>query len=154
MGHWIKQYSEIIGKCYAEICHCRTVLNETGSISGIFREPKTRVIFGNHDQITIHKEQGILYKFIPEKIMFSSGNKDERHRMAKIAHHDEVVVDLFAGIGYFSLPMAVYSKPQQIYTCEINPLSYQFLQENRQNWLVTSQSYIPHYLTQKTVRWS
>jgi len=126
----LKQYAQAIGKCYAEICHCQTVLDEQGSISGMFRVPKTRVIYGNHDQITIHKEQGIIYKFIPEKIMFSSGNKDERNRMAMIAHRDEIVVDLFAGIGYFSLPMAVYSKPQQIYSCEINPLAYRFLQEN------------------------
>ena len=126
----LEDYTTGIGKCYAEICHCKTVLDEQGSISGMFREPKTRVIYGIHDKITTHKEQGIFYKFIPEKIMFSSGNKDERNRMALLAHRDDIVVDLFAGIGYFSLPMAVYSKPQHIYSCEINPLAYRFLQEN------------------------
>jgi len=34
--------------------------------------------------------------------MFSSGNMDERIRMSMISDKNEVVVDLFAGIGYFN----------------------------------------------------
>ncbi len=58
--------------------------------------------------------------------MFSSGNMNERIRMSNISKPNEVVVDLFAGIGYFTLPIAVYSKPKKIYACEKNPISYDF----------------------------
>jgi tRNA wybutosine-synthesizing protein 2 len=54
----------------------------------------------------------------------------ERRRMATIAATNETVVDLFAGIGYFSLPMAVYSKPKKIFACEINPIAYSYLCAN------------------------
>ena len=42
----------------------------------------------------------------------------------------EVVVDMFAGIGYFTLPMAVHSRPKRIVAIEINPVAYGYLVEN------------------------
>jgi tRNA wybutosine-synthesizing protein 2 len=42
----------------------------------------------------------------------------------------EVVVDMFAGIGYFSIPMAVHSRPKKIMAIEINPESFFYLKEN------------------------
>ena len=39
-------------------------------------------------------------------------------------------IDLFAGIGYFSIPIAVYSKPKKIYACELNPIAFNYLQKN------------------------
>jgi tRNA wybutosine-synthesizing protein 2 len=55
---------------------------------------------------------------------------DERLRMASISNEKEIIVDLFAGIGYFTMPMAVHSKPKKIFACEKNPVSYDYLCEN------------------------
>ena len=57
------------------------------------------------------------------------GNLEERKRMSGYGR-DEVVVDMFAGIGYFSIPMASYSKPRKIISIEINPVSFHYLKEN------------------------
>ena len=62
--------------------------------------------------------------------MFSSGNMDERIRMAKISNKNETVVDLFAGIGYFTLPIGVYSKPKKIIACEKNQVAFHYLEDN------------------------
>jgi tRNA wybutosine-synthesizing protein 2 len=126
----LRRYSYIIGKSYAKTLKCKTVLNDIGGISGIYREPNVEVIYGSKNTVTIHKENGIKFKLDPQRIMFSSGNIDERIRMANISNKNEIVVDLFAGIGYFSIPMAVYSKPKKIYACEINPISYNYLLKN------------------------
>ena len=126
----LSSYREEIGKTYAEVLHCKTVLNDFGGISGIYREPNVKLLHGSKDTETVHKENGICYKLDVRKIMFSSGNMDERIRMATISNKNETVVDLFAGIGYFTLPMAVYSKPKKIYSCEINPVSYDYLCKN------------------------
>ena len=96
----------------------------------MYREPNVKIIYGNKKTETIHIENGIRYKLDPQKVMFSSGNMDERIRMAKISNPKETVVDLFAGIGYFTLPMAVYSKPKKIFACEINPVAYDYLCKN------------------------
>jgi tRNA wybutosine-synthesizing protein 2 len=40
------------------------------------------------------------------------------------------VVDLFAGIGYFSLPIALYTGPKEVIACELNVVSFRYLEEN------------------------
>ena len=126
----LENYKLIISEKYAEFLNCKTVLNDMGGISGELREPQVEVIFGDTETVTIHRENGIKYRLDPQKIMFSSGNMDERIRMSNISNGSEIVVDLFAGIGYFTLPIAVYSKPKMIFACEKNEIAYDFLCEN------------------------
>ena len=126
----LKKHQEIIGQAYREVLGCKTVLNETSGISGVYRKPGVEIISGDRMTETIHVENGIRFKMDPQRIMFSSGNMVERRRMATISNSSETVVDLFAGIGYFSLPIAVYSKPKKIFACEINPIAYRYLCAN------------------------
>jgi tRNA wybutosine-synthesizing protein 2 len=126
----LRQYQQVIGKAYADVLGCTTTLNDVGGISGVYREPVVEVIFGSSMTETVHIENGIRFKIDPRKIMFSSGNMTERRRMTMVAKRNETVVDLFACIGYFTLPMAVYSKPKKIVACEINPLAFKYLCEN------------------------
>jgi len=126
----LKHYQELIGKTYAEVLGCKTALNDTGGITGVYRTPQVEVLSGSPHTETIHTENGVRYKLDPQKIMFSSGNMAERKRMGTIAQPTETVVDLFAGIGYFSLPMAKYSQPKKIVACEMNETAYQYLCDN------------------------
>ncbi|UCF50039.1 MAG: class I SAM-dependent methyltransferase family protein [Thermoplasmatales archaeon] len=121
---------KIIGEKYAEILNCKTVLNDIGGIKGEFRVPNVELIYGSKNTETVHKENGVKYKLDPQKLMFSSGNMDERIRMANISNGNETVVDLFAGIGYFTLPIAIYSKPKKIIACEKNQIAFNYLSEN------------------------
>lgn len=119
---------EDVSKAYAKELQAKTVLRDLG-ISGDLREPKVELLWGSETE-TIHKENGVKFKLDVAKLMFSSGNIDERIRMATIAGQDEVIVDMFAGIGFFSIPIALHSKPQKIFACELNPVAYQYLCEN------------------------
>ncbi len=107
---------------------CKTVLLDRG-ISGQMRQPDREKIAGEDTAETIHKENGCLFKLDAMKIMFSQGNLAEKKRMSKLGK-DETVVDMFAGIGYFSIPMAVHAKPKKIISIEINPVSFGYLKEN------------------------
>ncbi len=100
-----------------------------GRISGLKREPDVEVIVGDGTE-TIHRENKCNFKLDVSRIMWSKGNTTERKRMSLIAEDGETVVDMFAGIGYFSIPMAVHSKPAKIYSIEINPVSHGYLCEN------------------------
>ncbi len=125
--HGIKEKRKV-AEVYAKVLKCKAVLEDVGGIKGIERKPCFKLVYGK-DTETIHVENGIKYKFDVSKIMFSSGNIDERIRMAGVANKNEVVVDMFAGIGYFTLPVAVYGKAK-VYACEINPIAYEYLKEN------------------------
>jgi len=130
MPESLSYYQKEIGRAYSEVLSCKSVLNDIAGITGVLRKPNVELIYGNSNTTTIHNENKVKYKTDPAKVMFSSGNMDERIRMSKIVNNDETVVDLFAGIGYFTLPIAVHSQPKRIYACEKNPDSYKFLSEN------------------------
>jgi tRNA wybutosine-synthesizing protein 2 len=106
---------------------CKTVL-ETRRISGEYRQPIVEKLAGD-DTETLHKENYVIYKLDVAKIMFSQGNFYERRRMGTVGKNEKVV-DMFAGIGYFTLPMAVHAKPEKILAIELNPESYRYLCEN------------------------
>jgi tRNA wybutosine-synthesizing protein 2 len=117
-----------IGKALLSIYPgCKTVLLDRG-ISGQMREPLREIISGKGTE-TIHKENGCLFKLDAMRVMFSQGNLAEKKRMSELGKN-ETVVDMFAGIGYFSIPMAVHSKPDKIMAIEINPVSFGYLKEN------------------------
>ncbi len=114
---------------YAEVLGAKTVLEDVGGIRGPWRLPQVRWVWGDGTE-TVHLENGVRFKLDASKVMFSSGNMDERIRMARVPAPGETVVDLFAGIGYFSVPMAVHARPARVVACEANPVAHGFLEEN------------------------
>jgi tRNA wybutosine-synthesizing protein 2 len=79
---------------------------------------------------TVHREHGLSFAFDAARVMFSSGNVAERARLGSLDCRGETVVDLFAGIGYFSIPLAARARASRVYACEVNPDAFEFLQEN------------------------
>ena len=53
--------------------------------------------------------------------MFSSGNVSEKARIARLDASGEVVLDLFAGVGYWTLPLLVHAGALHVHACEWNP---------------------------------
>ncbi|MFC7141279.1 class I SAM-dependent methyltransferase [Halosimplex aquaticum] len=106
-----------------------TVLSR-GGISGAHREPDVTVLAGAGDTETVHREHGTVYAMDLAEVMFSPGNKAERARMGDVVAEGERVVDMFAGIGYFTLPMA--RAGAEVTAIERNPDSFRYLLENVQ----------------------
>ena len=102
---------------------------EIKEVSGEFRKAKIKILFGKSTE-TIHKENVILYKLDVSKIMFSKGNLSERKRLIGKINPGEIVVDMFAGIGYFSLNLAKFTKTKNIYSIEKNKTAFGYLKEN------------------------
>ncbi len=125
----LRPHLEQVCRAYARVLGVKAILEMSGGISGTWREPKVELLWGDNTE-TVHKENGVCYKLDLRKVMFSSGNIDERVRMSKASQPGEVVVDMFAGIGYFSLPIAVHSRPSRVYACEANPVAFAYLREN------------------------
>ena len=101
-----------------------------GGVEGELRQPTVEVIAGVGDTETVHVEHGTKYALDLRQVMFSPGNQAERARMGEIVEEGERVLDLFAGIGYFALPMA--RAGAHVTAVEKNPAAFRFLVENAQ----------------------
>jgi len=84
---------------------------------------------GSPGWVTI-RENGLSYSFDITKVMFSSGNVSEKARVSKLRCHDQVVVDLYAGIGYYVLPYLLHAGARLVYACEWNDHSLRALEYN------------------------
>ena len=97
----------LIAEAYLELLpKIKGVYLNSGRIEGRFREPENiEFITGEDNPEVTHREHGVIYKFDITKVMYSKGNINERKYLAQLVKNGEVIVDMFAGIGYFSLPI-------------------------------------------------
>ncbi len=82
-------------------------LARMGEVSGEFRESGVEMLLGEDDWV-VRRESGVDYGYAMTRCMFSAGNVNERRRMGEVVAEGEVVVDLYAGIGYYTLPALVH----------------------------------------------
>jgi len=108
----------------------KTVLLQTSPISGEFRLRDLEWVAGENKTETVHKEFGCLFKVDLKQVYFSPRLSYERRRIAELAKPNEVVVNLFAGVGCFSIIMAKFSKVAKVYSIDINPVAVQYMREN------------------------
>ena len=73
------------------------------------------------------RENGLWYTLDVTQSMFSSGNGTEKARMAALSAGGQTVVDCFAGIGYYTLPLLLHAGAAHVYACEWNPPSLEAL---------------------------
>ncbi len=97
------------------------------SHSGVCRTPVTEVMYGSTGDV-IHRESGISFWIDPSAVMFSQGNRTEKMRIATLTRSGERVADMYAGIGYFTLPVA--RAGGTVHAMEINPVAFRYLQKN------------------------
>lgn len=122
--------SQDVAQALLNIKGVRTVALREGTISGRERKPGLRVIAGDSLTETLHRENGCTFKLDIAQVMFSPGNLYERGRLPKLVGQEEVIVDLFAGIGQFSIPIAKHARSSKVYATELNPVAYGYLCEN------------------------
>lgn len=100
------------------------------SLNDRTRTPDTEILYGEVGEVR-HKENGFTYVLDPQKVMFAQGNHEEKRRMAdsvKRSGCQERVADMYAGIGYFSIPMA--GNGAFVHAMEINPVAFGYLRKN------------------------
>jgi tRNA wybutosine-synthesizing protein 3 len=111
----------------AGILQARRVGRQQPIANDTIRSSQMELLLGDSGWVEV-KDNGLFYGFDACKVMYSSGNVTERHRMGSLDVEGEIIVDAFAGIGYYSLPLLVHGKAAHVHACELNPESIKALE--------------------------
>jgi tRNA (guanine37-N1)-methyltransferase len=127
----LKANERLIGEAILTVHkNVRTVLAKAGAVSGTYRLRGFEVIAGKNRTDTIHKEYGCKYHVDIAKAYFSPRLSQEHKRVASLVKKSVTVVDLFAGVGPFSVLIAKKNADAKVYAVDINPDAIEFLKRN------------------------
>lgn len=121
---------KLVGAAIMEILQYIQTVCLQKQISDIERKPEIEVIAGKESFLTLHRENGCLFEMDVSKSMFSKGNKAEKVRLVNSVKPNETVIDMFAGIGYWTIPVAKMTKAKKIFAIDINTEAVKFLERN------------------------
>jgi len=125
------QKSELIAEVIMQTHkRVKTVLHQTSPVYNQFRLRKLEWVAGERKTETVYKEYGCIFKVNLEKSYFSPRLSYERMRIAKQVQNNEVVVNMFAGVGCYSILIAKHSRANKIFSIDINPDAVDYMLEN------------------------
>jgi tRNA (guanine37-N1)-methyltransferase len=127
----LKPYETLIGEAILKTHrNIKTVLAKAGAISGTYRVRDYTFIAGEQKTKTVHKEFGVIYNVDVAKAYFSPRLSHEHERVASLVQAGETVLDLFAGVGPFSVLIAKKNLKVKVYAVDINPEAIELLKVN------------------------
>ena len=93
----------------------KTVLRQVGAVSGTFRLRQLEWVAGERKTETLYKEFGCFFKVDLQQCYFSPRLSFERMRVANTVRPNESIVNMFAGVGTFSILIAKYGRAETVY---------------------------------------
>ena len=133
-------YRTVIGQAILQTHkNIKCVHAKASAISGVYRIRGLSYIAGENRTQTIYNEYGCQYNVDLAKAYFSPRLSQEHNRVASLVCADEVVVDLFAGVGPFAVPAGKFCPTAKVYAIDINPDAIDLLKLNVKNNKVESQ---------------
>lgn len=127
----LSRYKKEIGEAILQAHKVtKTVLAKSGAVEGVYRTREFELIAGINKTATVYREYGNVYHVDVAKAYFSPRLSSEHNRVAQSVKEGETVVDLFAGVGPFAVPIAKNLKDVLVYAVDINPDAVELLKKN------------------------
>jgi tRNA (guanine37-N1)-methyltransferase len=108
----------------------KAVFAKTGPITGSERIRPLRHVAGEDRTETVHREFGCSFKVDLARVFFSPRLSTEHQRVATQVAEGERVVDMFAGVGPFSVLIAKTIKDVEVDAIDSNPIAAKLIEEN------------------------
>ncbi|TFK41832.1 S-adenosyl-L-methionine-dependent methyltransferase [Crucibulum laeve] len=122
-------YKHIIGQLILDKnSRTRTVVNKLNTIDNQFRFFKMELIAGEPDYIVEHHESECRFTFDFTQVYWNSRLHTEHDRLVQLFKAEDVVADVFAGVGPFSIPAA--KKGCAVLANDLNPSSAKYMIKN------------------------
>ena len=127
----LKERSKIIAEAVMQTHNnIKAVWRQASAVSGDFRLRKLKWVAGENRTETFCREYDCLFKVDLEKCYFSPRLAHERMRIARKVELGKVVLNMFAGVGCYSIDIAKHSEAEKIFSVEINPVAVRYMREN------------------------
>ena len=121
---------KLIGETLLEqVKSAKSIFYQSSSVEGNFRIRDLEILAGDDKTETEYKEYGCRFIVDVKKVFFSPRLSTERIRIAELVNDDEVMVNMFGGIGMFSI-IAAKKKKCTVYNIDINPDAVNLCKKN------------------------
>ena len=121
---------KIIGETLLEqVKTTKSVFFQSSPVEGDFRTRNLEILAGDDKTETEYKESGCRFIVDVQKAFFSPRLSTERERISNLINNNETVVNMFGGIGMFSI-LAAKKKSCTVYNIDINPNASKLCEEN------------------------
>ncbi|MCC4770209.1 methyltransferase domain-containing protein [Methanosarcina sp. DH2] len=108
----------------------KSVVKPLTPVIGEFRIREFEIIAGEPRTETVHREYGCRYKVDLARAYFTPRLSTERSRILSWVKEGDTVVDMFAGVGPYSILLAKSKKPSRVIAIDKNPDAVHYLREN------------------------
>jgi len=127
----LSKYKEEVGKAILTANpNLKTVLKKVSKIKGTHRTRKFEILAGEERTETVHREYGCTYNLDLAEVYFNPRLGYERNRISNSVTEGETILDMFAGVGPFSIQIAKRTENTEIFATDINPKAVEYLRRN------------------------
>lgn len=112
-----------------EVKIARSVFCQTSAVQGEYRTRRLQVIAGVDDTITEYRESGCRFVVDVENAFFSPRLSHERERIANLVSDGQIILNMFGGVGAFSI-VAAMQKKCTVYNIDSNPVAAKLCEQN------------------------
>ena len=121
---------KVIGKALLQqVKTAKSVFYQSSPVEGNFRTRNLELIEGERKTETEYKENGCIFIVDVEKAFFSPRLSTERERISNLVNDGDVIINMFGGVGMFSI-LAAKKKSCTVYNIDINPVASKLCEEN------------------------
>jgi tRNA (guanine37-N1)-methyltransferase len=108
----------------------KTVLKKTSRVHGTYRTRDFEAIAGEKKTVTVHREYRCILNLDLSQVYFNPRLSYERNRVSRLVGKREIILDMFAGVGPFSIQIASNNRTVKIFAVDINPIAIEYLNKN------------------------
>ena len=121
---------KIIGEALLDgVKIAKSVFYQSTAVSGDFRTRDLEILAGRDITETQYTEFGCRFSVDVKNAFFSPRLSTERERISNLVKDGEVITNMFAGVGMFSI-MAAKNKKCTVYSIDINPTASMLCEKN------------------------
>src|SRR5919108_1936455 len=114
----------------AHVKTAKVVFAQASPVKGDYRIRDLEFVAGENRTITEYREHGCRFKVDVAKTYFSPRLSTERLRIASMVGEGETIVNMFAGVGTYSILMARMNKTCKVYSIDSNIVAVELCEIN------------------------